>query len=56
MPETIPQATVAQARICVACVGEGADPVTGGPCLRCQGTRIDPDPAAPLASLPLVAS
>jgi hypothetical protein len=47
MPETIPQPTPAPAPICVACVGDGTDPVTGGPCLRCKGTAIDPDPLAP---------
>jgi hypothetical protein len=33
--------------ICVACVGDGTDPVTGETCLRCKGNRVDPDPAAP---------
>jgi hypothetical protein len=32
--------------ICVACVGDGIDPATGGPCLRCKGSRTDPDPLA----------
>jgi hypothetical protein len=36
----------ASAPICVACVGDRANPA-GGPCLRCHGTGIDPDPAAP---------
>jgi S-DNA-T family DNA segregation ATPase FtsK/SpoIIIE len=33
--------------VCVACVGAGTDPA-GGPCLRCGGTAIDPDPKAPV--------
>jgi hypothetical protein len=41
-----PAAAAAQEPICVACVGDGTNPA-GGVCLRCQGTRIDPDPAAP---------
>jgi S-DNA-T family DNA segregation ATPase FtsK/SpoIIIE len=32
--------------VCVGCVGAGVDPA-GGPCLRCRGTAIDPDPDAP---------
>jgi hypothetical protein len=39
-------AAAAQAPVCVACVGDGADPA-GGICLRCRGTGADPDPAAP---------
>ena len=41
-----PGPAVDPGRICVACVGDGTNPA-GGICLRCRGTRIDPDPAAP---------
>jgi hypothetical protein len=43
----------AQDPICVACVGDGANP-DGGPCLRCRGTGADPDPAAP-TGIPVLA-
>jgi hypothetical protein len=42
MTDTRPE----QAPICVACVGNRTNP-DGGPCLRCKGTGIDPDPLAP---------
>ncbi len=45
MQDIIPDQKPA-APVCVACVGDGTDPVTGGPCLRCKGSRTDPDPAA----------
>jgi hypothetical protein len=35
-----------QGPVCVACVGDTTNP-DGGPCLRCKGTGIDPDPLAP---------
>jgi hypothetical protein len=47
--DTLPERTVAgagPAPICVACVGDRTNP-DGGPCLRCHGTGIDPDPLAP---------
>ena len=34
------------APVCVACVGDRTNP-DGGPCLRCKGTGVDPDPLAP---------
>jgi hypothetical protein len=43
---TDPPAAAAQPPICVACVGDGTDPA-GGICLRCRGTCVDPEPAAP---------
>lgn len=46
MTSTIPEQVPAAVPICVACVGGGTDPARGI-CLRCHGTRIDPDPAAP---------
>jgi hypothetical protein len=49
MKDTLPERTVAAtepAPICVACVGDRTNP-DGGPCLRCRGTGIDPDPLAP---------
>jgi hypothetical protein len=47
MTETVPTTTTqAQAPICVACVGDLTNP-DGGPCLRCKGTGVDPDPLAP---------
>jgi len=42
MTDTLPERTP----ICVACVGDRTNP-DGGPCLRCKGTGIDPDPMAP---------
>jgi hypothetical protein len=50
MTETMPD----QVPICVACVGDRTSP-DGGPCLRCKGTGIDPDPLAP-TGIPAVAS
>jgi hypothetical protein len=47
MTDTVPTTTAPpQAPICVACVGDRANP-DGGPCLRCKGTGTDPDPVAP---------
>jgi hypothetical protein len=42
----------APAPICVACVGDGFNP-DGGPCLRCGGSTVDPDPQAPAGVVPL---
>jgi hypothetical protein len=39
MTDTLPE----QAPICIACVGDRTNP-DGGPCLRCTGTGVDPDP------------
>lgn len=30
--------------VCVLCTGTGTDHQTGGPCPRCRGTLIDPNP------------
>jgi DnaJ-class molecular chaperone len=32
--------------MCFVCLGDRTDPSTGQTCLRCEGTGIDPDPAA----------
>ena len=45
MPEPAPIGA-GLAPICVACVGDRTNP-DGGPCLRCRGSGIDPDPLAP---------
>ena len=47
-----PAGAAAQRPICVACVGDGTDPA-GGICLRCHGTCVDPDSAAPTGIVPL---
>jgi hypothetical protein len=39
------------APVCVACVGDRTNP-EGGPCLRCKGAGLDPDPLAP-AGIPV---
>lgn len=53
MPDQAPPAAE-PAPICVACVGDGFNP-DGGPCLRCSGSGVDPDPLAP-TGIPAVAS
>jgi hypothetical protein len=50
MTNKMPERTAASpdlAPVCVGCVGDGFNP-DGGPCLRCNGTGIDPDPLAPI--------
>jgi hypothetical protein len=42
-----PALTSASAPLCAACVGDRTNP-DGGPCLRCRGTGVDPDPLARL--------
>ena len=47
--DTLPERTATAAEtapICVACVGDRTSP-DGGPCKRCRGTGVDPDPLAP---------
>jgi hypothetical protein len=46
IPQRAATAPELDAPVCVACVGDRTNP-DGGPCLRCKGTGVDPDPLAP---------